>query len=363
MKLGIDARPFKYNITGIARYTLEISKLLHRYIEDLEIILYVNKNIKSLDILNSIINTGKSKIGKKIPTALWFETEFLKLCLEDQITHFWGTASVLPPLPAHVKSLLTVYDLNYKVVPESMSTPNLIYYRWGFERRIGKANKILAISSGTATRLKEHLNIEADAVARPAVSSQFKPASPLKIDSVKNKYKINKPYLLSVCTWEPRKNLELLVKTYLEMRERGVLHDVDLVLVGGKGWKDQKLSQMIEGYKGAGILPLGFVPDEDLPALYSGAEAFIFPSIYEGFGMPVLEARACGTIVVATDIPELREAGGPYGIYISPNSEELKKGIMTAYRLGNVIKAGRNTEPDEHSWETAAQTVANLLIN
>jgi len=138
---------------------------------------------------------------------------------------------------------------------------------------------------------------------------------------------------------------------------------VDLVLVGGKGWKDQKLSQMIEGYKGAGILPLGFVPDQDLPALYSGAKAFVFPSIYEGFGMPVLEARTCGTTVVATDIPELREAGGPYGIYVSPNSEELKKGIMTAYRLGDVIKAGRNTEPDDHSWETAAQTVANLLIN
>ena len=363
MKLGIDARPFKYNITGIARYTLEISRLLHKYIEDLEITLYVNKDIKAINIFNCIINTGKSKIGKKMPTAFWFETEFPKLCLEDGITHFWGTASVLPPLPAHVKSLLTVYDLNYKIVPESMSTFNLIYYRWGFESRIGRADKILAISSGTAARLKEYLNIEADAVARPAISSRFRPASSLEVDNVKNKYKISKPYLLSVCTWEPRKNLELLVETYLEMCEQGLLYDVDLVLVGGKGLKDQRLSQMIEGYKGADILPLGFVPDEDLPALYSGAQAFIFPSIYEGFGMPVLEARACGTIVVATDIPELREAGGPYGIYVSPNSEELKKGIMTAYRLGDVIKAGRDTQPNDHSWETAAQIVANLLIH
>ncbi len=135
-----------------------------------------------------------------------------------------------------------------------------------------------------------------------------------------------------MATWDPIKNLDLLVKTFINIKNQGLLPQYKLVLIGGKGWKYKNLVDRIACNERDPIVSRGYVTNEDLPPLYTGAEIFIFPSIYEGFGMPVLEARACGTRVVTTDIPELREAGGSDAIYIKPTQESIQQGILDALK-------------------------------
>ena len=129
---------------------------------------------------------------------------------------------------------------------------------------------------------------------------------------------------------KPRKNLERLVSAFIEMKAQGLLGDRTLVLVGKRGCKYRRLEYLLEHSGAKQVLPLGHVPDEHLPPLYGGADIFVCPSLYEGFGIPVLEARACGARVVASDIPELREAGGSDAIYAQPTTEGIRSGILRA---------------------------------
>jgi len=166
---------------------------------------------------------------------------------------------------------------------------------------------------------------------------------------------LTKPYLLGVGTLEPRKGLHRLVPAFVSLFEEGHLKNHHLVLAGDRGWKDGAIAQLIRSHES--IRPIGFVDDDSLAALYTGAEALVFPSSYEGFGMPVLEARACGTPVVTTDIPELREAGGDGAIYVAPTVEGVRGGIMQAVQAGRRIPINRA----EYTWQSSAAIFAEVL--
>ena len=165
------------------------------------------------------------------------------------------------------------------------------------------------------------------------------------------------PYILAVATWEPRKNLELLIKTFLDMKMQGLLGEHKLVLVGGRGWKDQRLADIISGTDS--VIPLGYLPENQLAPLYTGADVFVFPSVYEGFGMPILEARACGTRIVTSDVPELHEAGGNDAIYVQPSLDKIRQGILDALLREKQVHSG---DPKLPSWEVGASILATALM-
>jgi len=183
---------------------------------------------------------------------------------------------------------------------------------------------------GTADRLQAIWGYTTTAVVHPGMSGVFYSRTRCEIERVLNRYCLEKPYLLFVGTWEPRKGLQRLVAAFADLVEHRLLRDHQLVLIGDRGWKDQAIAELLKNQER--IRPLGFVDDDSLSALYSGADALVLPSTYEGFGMPVLEARACGTRVVTTDIPELREAGGHDAIYVPPTVDGIRDGILRALK-------------------------------
>lgn len=357
MKIGIDGRALQGARTGVGRYVYELCRELDRALPAAQFFVYSSVSLE-MPVLSErwILRLDQSPLAKYLKSVLWLKYRCGQLCKKDNLDVFWGAATFLPQLPRSVRTVITVYDLNFKIVPETMSFTHRWAFRLFFKKDVARANVVTAISRGSSDRLFNLFGRAADAIVYPAIDASFSPQAMTRVQEVLLRHDLSRPYLLAVATWEPRKNLELLIHTFLDMKEQGLLGEHKLVLVGGRGWKDQRLAELLSGTDS--VIPLGYVPDDQLAPLYSGAELFIFPSIYEGFGMPVAEASACGAKVVASDTPELREAGGGDVIYVVPTAEGIRQGILFGLSKGNQPEGIKRNFP---SWEIGAKCLAAAL--
>jgi len=155
-------------------------------------------------------------------------------------------------------------------------------------------------------------------------------------------FHISTPYILTVATQEPRKNLVKTIEAFISLKKKGKIPFHKLLLVGSRGWKSNYLQGLIDSNKD--IVSMGYMDDDKMPYLYNGADLFVFPSKYEGFGMPPREALLCGTGVVVSDIPELREATFGLGIYIDPeNRDQFEQAIIEGIKNKKVSKGLENS--------------------
>jgi glycosyltransferase involved in cell wall biosynthesis len=283
---------------------------------------------------------------------LWYKRCVHALIRNDELDMFWAGSTLLPILPHNVRSLSTVYDLNHKVVPQSMTSSSLWAHRLFFDRDVRASNAVVAISQGTALRLNQLLGREADAVVYPAASPLFRAPPYEVVQKTLRAHNLSQPYLLAVGTLEPRKNLELLISVFIAMLQEGLLAGYQLVLAGGAGWKSARMNKLLSAHSDV-VRVLGYVTDQDLPPLYSGSAAFVFPSVYEGFGIPALEARLCGARVLAADVPEIREACGGEGVFVTPDAKGIREGILTVLARPQV-----NPSFEAPTWMTGAAEMA-----
>lgn len=358
MKIGIDGTILRAKRAGGGHYVYELCRELDRQLPQATFYVYSFEPV-DLPIASErwIARVDPVWWAARLKWVPWLKMRAGALCLMDQLDAFWGTGTLLPKLPPAVNVVSTVYDLSYLIVPATMDTVFYWACRLFFERDIRRANRILAISNGTAERLRQMLDLRVAGVVLPAVASDFRRPLPEVITSTLAKLGVVRPYLLTVGTLEPRKNLKLLVEVFAHLKRMGQLTQHRLVLVGGKGWKDQNLQRLFGQYADAGVMPLGYVAEADLPSLYAGTDAFVFPSLYEGFGMPVLEARACGARIVASDIPEIREAGGVGPMYISPTAVALTNALPKI-----LLQAPMETSTlSLPSWNDSARVLARAL--
>jgi glycosyltransferase involved in cell wall biosynthesis len=357
IKIGIDGRELEGQRRGIGRYIFELCRELDRLLPNAEFYIYSREPIEMPVISRRWIPRIEPwSRARRLSPLLWLKIRGGALCHNDGLDAYWGSAVFLPKLDRGVRTVSTVYDLCFRLTPETFVFGHLLGVRMFFARDVRKADTVLSISEGTSARLNSYLGRTADAIVRPAVSAEFRAQTEDEVLTCRRTYGLSFPYILSVASWEPRKNLELLVRTVDDMKSRGLLGDRKLVLVGKPGCRFKHLESLLE--HSISVLPLGYVPDEHLPSLYAGADAFVFPSIYEGFGIPVLEAQACGTRVVTSDIPELREAGGGDAMYIQPTEEGIRTGILAALKQ-------QKSPPASYAhptWREGAETLALALL-
>ena len=354
MKIGLDGRALQGDRTGVGRYVYELCRELDTALPSAQFFVYSAVPLE-MPVLSErwVLRLDKSPISRYFKPVLWLRYRCGLLCAKDKLDAFWGAATFLPKLSPSVRTIITVYDLNFKIVPKTMSFTHRWAFKLFFKRDVLHADAVTAISQGTSYRLKSLCGRAADAIVYPAVDASFFPQPKNRVHEVSQLYSLPQFYLLAVATWEPRKNLELLIRTFLDMKKQGLVGVNKLVLVGGRGWKDQRLASLLSGTDA--VIPLGFVPEDHLAPLYTGAALFVFPSIYEGFGMPVAEALACGTRVVASDISEIREAAGAEAIYVDPTAEGIRQGIFE----GLLKNKGPNVvQRNCHSWMEGAKTLA-----
>jgi len=250
-----------------------------------------------------------------------------RMILRDRLDVFWGTNNMLPlGLPSGIAKVLTIHDLLWPLYSK-IADPFHRCMHWLFvERSVRQADRVIAVSHSTAADLQRIWKVPASKieVIHHGVGPAYRPEDPRAASElVANKYGVSKDYALTVGTVGPHKNLVTLVKAMRILRERGQLF-FQLLAVGAQGRKNSSVLKAVwsSGLTGENIRFLGFVPDEDLPVLYSGSSSFVLPSLYEGFGLPLVEAMACGVPVVASNTSSIPEVVGDAALLVPPTRPE-----------------------------------------
>jgi glycosyltransferase involved in cell wall biosynthesis len=322
------------------------------------------------DVVDAFSNPGSVKVtrlpfGRRRADQLWFRA---RLPLNAQ--WFAGRADVafspdftLPPV-GRIPRAITIHDLAYEIFPNKTSPALRAYLAAVVPNQIAQASRVIAVSQTTKQDLVERMGVEESriSVVPNGVEERFFEAKPLSCER-RAALRIPEDYLLIVGTLEPRKNHLNLFKA-IHLLDRRV--DLPLVVAGRRGWEDEPImreaSRLVE--RGRVIL-VDYVPDADLPGLYAGARVVVYPSWYEGFGLPVAEAMASGSPVVTSTAAALMETGGDAAIYCDPAEPEcIAEGIERAASGENqstATKIGRQARAREFNWERSGISLAGVF--
>ncbi|MBK8025991.1 MAG: glycosyltransferase family 4 protein [Chloroflexi bacterium] len=369
VEIGIDYTPAVEQGGGIGRYVRELVAALTDAPEDLHFRLLAAgaNSITNPFPGSSRFSWHPSPLSPRWWARIWHRAG-ISVPIEwtvGRVNLYHATDFVLPPLSA--RSLLTVHDLSFVRVPEAAS-PNLKRYLDAVvPRSVQRADHILADSAATKADLVQLYGTPADkiTVLYSGVGRSFSPvADGAAREVVLGKYRLpDRPFILSVGTVQPRKNYERLVRAVSALRGRG--HDLDVVIVGGRGWLEDGIYRAVQETSMAEHVHFaGFVDDADLPALYSAACVTALPSLYEGFGIPVLESMACGTPVLTSNVSSLPEVAGDAGLTVDPlDVEAIVEGLQTlvldqALR-DTLIERGRRRAA-RFTWQAAAAELCRV---
>lgn len=264
---------------------------------------------------------------------------------------------ILPPL-TRGKSVVTIHDMSFMRFPEFAEAANLRYLTARIRDTVNRADAIITDSRFSADEIAALLPVDRAKITpiHLGISGDFAAPDRAAADAVRRRHGIDGPYLLSVGTLEPRKNLGFLVDVF----ERLADFDGQLVLAGMPGWKVEPILQRIRSSPRASrIRHLSYVADEDLPALYAGAELLVVTSLYEGFGFPPLEAMACGTPVVSSAGGSLKEVLGSAAVVLDgyqadPWAMEIRRALSDTALRRRLADDGR-TQSQRYRWADTAQ--------
>jgi glycosyltransferase involved in cell wall biosynthesis len=272
---------------------------------------------------------------------------------------------VLPPV-RRAKTLVTVHDLSFIRYPQCADANLRAYLNKVVPRSVYRADLVLADSQSTKDDLVELLGVDASRieVVYPGVEERFRPIEDqAHLQGVRERYSLPPRFILGLGTLQPRKNFIHLIEAFADLRF--AICDLHLVIAGGKGWLYEEIFATVEqlGLEEKVIFP-GFVADEHLPAIYNLADLFVFPSLYEGFGLPPLEALACGTPVITSDASSLPEVVGEAGLMVEATdvealAEAMKQALGdAALREGMIVKGMKQAK--KFTWEKTAAKLLSL---
>jgi glycosyltransferase involved in cell wall biosynthesis len=334
MRPCVNLRTLGYRITGVQRYLLGLLRHMPSELDSIK----------------------PSQALQGIKGHLW---EQLYLPTQLQRRLLWSPGNTGPIGVS--RQVLTVHDAASLDHPEWFERKFALWYAALLPRLVRKVRTIITVSNFSKERIVRLIGIEPERVAviYNGVDQRFRPADPQAVSQMKRDFQLNCPYILFVGSLEPRKNLSIL----LEAWRLGSFDGATLVVVGASGHMFPKLQ--FDSIP-AGVRLLGWAKDEVLPLLYAGAAGFVYPSIYEGFGLPPLEAMACGCPVAVSDIPAHREVCGEPARYFDPFiPEDISVKLECLLRLDGASRAALVAAGMRraalYTWEKAASETWSLL--
>lgn len=391
MRIAIDYTPAIQQQAGIGRYARELVRALARLDADNEYVLLQagrgaqaeaggwpdNFRVRSIPITDRWLAILWQRLRVPIPVEV----------LTGSVDIFHSPDFVLPPV-RNACTVLTVHDLSFLTTPATADAGLRDYLMKAVPRSVARADHILADSRSTKNDLVTYLDADPEqiTVVYPGVDPRFRPLGEPAIADVCARYGLRRPFILSVGTLQPRKNYPALIQAFARLcrgeagridglAAEGSRHRpaspprqgayLELVIAGGRGWLfDEVFETVARLGMDHRVQFLGHVADEDLPALYNAADVFALPSLYEGFGLPVLEALACGTPVVTSDVSSLPEVAGDAALLVSPDdvagiSEALWR-VLTDEQLRSTLHRRGLIQAQRFTWQRAAETVLGI---
>lgn len=365
MRVGIDATSLCRKHTGIEYYTLHLLKNILRIDNNIEYIVFFRKDIHPK--LKKFEDKAKFLICP-INNQIFCEQIWLPYIIWKEKTNLMHFPAFPPGLLIFKKHLITIFDATIWKYSGTLSWKGRFYMKPLIMLAAKRALKILTISENSKKDIVKFSRSLLNKVENTciAINEIFKPVkNQMILEEVKKKYNLNSKFILSVCSLEPRKNLVNLLMAYKSLKKSNSKIQHKLVLVGRKAWGKNLISNKIKELKLENdVIMTGYVPEEDLVCLYNLATMFVFPSIYEGFGLPPLEAMACGTPVVSSNTSSLPEVVGNAALMINPyDDEEIANGINALIKNIKLRKKLRDLGRERvknFSWENVAKKIINI---
>lgn len=356
MRIGIDAQMLCGTITGIGRYTSEIiRKLVH---SDSEFFLYAPKPPATDEWVAANVTVRSSDFKSRTGKILWSQTQLPYYAGKDHLDIFWGPTHRLPRLLSNkIARVVTIHDLVWKHAGETMRPLNQLTERVLMPDAIRLADRILADSHSTADAIISEFPWAQDRVRVVHLGATSLP-QPKGIE-VLDALGIDRPYFLFVGTLEPRKNLRRLLEAYASL-DPIVRKQTLLVIAGGKGWGNEDMVSLVHSLDLTDSVRLvGYVNEEQLATLYAHARFLAMPSLYEGFGLPLVEAMSFGVPVLTSSCSSLPEVAGDAGMLVDPyNTNSIATGLLQMLKddeFRNELAARSRLNASRFSWEKAAK--------
>lgn len=364
MKIGISG--FSLHGTGkrggFWEYFKALIKILSKKIEKEEVFVFVPKGI--LEELNEINNKNIKFIEIEIikKGTQYFECFILPFYLKKykiNILHFPNFAS---PLFLNIPYIITVHDLAFLRVKESFKKLDLFYWKNIFRLAVKKASLIIAVSKSTKNDLKFFWNIPLSKIkVLPSFSSLI--YEDIDLDNKKiEKYNLKYPYFLFIGTLEPRKNLERVIEAFVNFSKK-IGENIKLIIIGQKGWKCEKIVKKIEENREK-VIWFSNISKEEIPFFYKNAIALLYPSLYEGFGLPILEAYKFNIPVITSNISSLPEVAGKGAILVNPyDIKEIENTIFKIYfdkDLRSKIIKNQKEEIKKYDYERIGDEILSI---
>lgn len=369
MNIIIDLQPLIKKKTGIGWFTYYLNRNLAQ-INNRNIFLkgstfdFLGMNKADEKLIE--VNFDSLEINHVIPPKayklLWsvIPLKYDKLFKNGDLYHFYNYT--IPPISDNKKVIINVYDLVLKMFPKTMKITNRKLLERELEKSVNRADRIVTISNSSKNEISETYGIDKKKIEiiYPGIDATVIEAGKMQ----KRGNPLNTKYFLFVGTVEPRKNLNTLIEAYGLLPD-DVKNEYKLVICGGRGWGSNTVYDLVSrmGLEDR-IIFTGYVSEERKWDLMNNAEIFIFPSIYEGFGMPAAEAMACGVPVIASDIGVLREVGGEAALYASPDDPDgFRNHIMNLLsdeKLRHEMVEAGILNISRFSWEAGARKLLRI---
>jgi alpha-1,3-rhamnosyl/mannosyltransferase len=357
MRIGIDVTPLLLRSAGVKSYTYYWLASLRREagVRDAILTLPVSGPFGDLNHERSMAGLFRTLVGLGVMHGL--NVSRLPWTLPGlDVFHAstqWRNA------PRRARLTTTIHDMTCWRMPELHAKANVAALRWAGEHIAKRADGIIAISESTRRDAIEilHLDPRRITVIYPGVPEPFFEVTAADVHAVRSKYGLKRPYVLSVGTVEPRKNIPGLLTAWAALSAT-TREQYELVVAGPIGWADPTTVAKVREMS-AGVRYLGYVGEADLPAITAGATVLAYPSLYEGFGLPVAQAMAAGTAVLTSNVSSLPEIAGGAALLVDPHSNaEIRDGLeclLTSPALRERLGGAGRVQARQFRWETAAR--------
>lgn len=367
LRIGINAHLLStsstYRAAGTNQYVAALLGALRGIEPPEEIWAYLSAVHIPVDLQPSerfVLRRSRWPTWRPAVRVLWEQSVWPALLRRDGIDVAHGVANVLP-IAWSGPSVVTIHDLSFLLEPGTFPRSNRAYLAWMVALATRRADRIIAVSESTRRDVIRLLGAPPEKVERvyEAADARYQPRQENELAAFRQAHRLEAPFILFLGTVEPRKNVVRLIDAYAELRRRGCTN-WPLVIAGGvRPGNEGVRGHAIAAGLGDVVRFVGFIPEMEKPLWYNCACLFVYPSLYEGFGIPVLEALACGTPVVASDRSSIPEVVGEAGVLVDPTEvlsiAEGMQRVLEDSRLRERLRSAGPPQASKFNWRRAAE--------